>query len=134
MAPLSPSALVPCPVNAGSVAARVVVGPEVPPLVVVCAGVVLVGVVAVVPVRARAVAPVVCAGAGVLATVTVFVAEPHPPSSAPADTPRTSVIVDSRLRLIASMVFVARIAPPRWDFWETRSRVDPYRPVVAGRH
>jgi len=91
-------------VNAGSGAVRVVVGPGVPPFVVVCAGVVVVEVVLVV---GRVVVPVLSDGAGALDTDTVLVPPPHPPSSNP-----TTSVVGSRPCLIASMVFVARLRPP----------------------
>ena len=95
-APLSPSAVATVPVlvcvNAGSGAVRVVVGPEVPPFSL-GAVVVLVGVLARVVVVSGCVVAVVvsvrCAG-GALATETVFVAPPHPPSSTARVTPSSS--------------------------------------------
>jgi hypothetical protein len=79
-------------VNAGSGAVRVAFGLDVPPFVVVCAGVVAVGAVfVVVGVLVVAVVPALCAGGGALAAVTVFVPDPHPPSTAPPA--RQSIVV-----------------------------------------
>ena len=44
---------------------------------------------------------------------TVFVAEPHPPNSAPHATPRVNVAVRAKAARIAHIVFAARLAPPR---------------------
>jgi hypothetical protein len=97
-------------VNAGSGAARVLVGAGVPPCVVVRAGVALAGVVDVEGVPA---VPVVCDTDGALAAETVLVEEPHPPVSAATDTPITSTIAERGPRLIASNIFAARAWPPR---------------------
>ena len=119
-APLSPSAVatvpVPVCVNAGSGAVRVVVGPEVPPFSL-GAGVVLFGVLArvVVVVGCVVVVFVPCAG-GALAMDTVFVPPPQPASSATKATPRPSVSVERKLRLIALMIFAAGHAPPHPTF------------------
>jgi hypothetical protein len=89
-APLTPSALGSCCVNAGSGAARVLVGADAPPFVV--CDCVVVGVVAGVLVVRCAVVPPVWEGAGVLSTVTVFVEEPQPPRSPTPSSPTASIL------------------------------------------
>jgi hypothetical protein len=105
-------------VNAGAVAVRVVPGLAVPPLplggaVVVLVDAVEVGVVVVFVVLV-AVAPVevVPSGSGVLAS-TVFVPPPQPASSAASAIARRAVGIVGERRLMASMIFAARPAPPR---------------------
>ena len=116
VAPLSPSAAPSFCVKAGSGAAWVLVGACAPPFVVACAGVVLCGVVAVevVSVVVGAFVPVVCVTVGVPATDTVLVAEPHPPSSAPPDTPRTTATSAETLLVIVCMLFAASVGSPRF--------------------
>jgi hypothetical protein len=104
-------------VKAGSGAVWVVLGAEVPPFVVVCLPVVVVvvvvGVLEVV-FTGSVVVGVEGSGAGEPAAETVFVDEPHPPSSRPVGAARLKrARVVSRERLIAPMVFAARATPPR---------------------
>jgi hypothetical protein len=94
-------------VKAGSGALRVLAGAETVPVVGVLAG----GVLAVLVVGCVAVAWV---AGGVPATDTVFVCEPHAPSSAPAPTPMASASAAGSTRLIAVMVFAKRPCPPRF--------------------
>jgi hypothetical protein len=86
-----------------------------------CPAVVLGGVVAVEG-GAEASVPVVCAPPPVVwervggpATDTVLVAEPQPPTNAPAEIPSATTIAERRLRLIAAMVFAVGTAPPRQE-------------------
>jgi hypothetical protein len=104
-------------VNAGAGAVRVVVGLEVPPLGALAGGVVLVGVVVLerVCVRGVVVVVVLCTG-GALAMDTVFVPPPQPASSATKATPRPSVSVERKLRLMILMIFAVGHAPPHPTF------------------
>jgi hypothetical protein len=109
---------------------RVVPGAEVPPLVLVCAGVpveVPVGVLVDFDVvLCVLVVALVWATAGALVAETVFVCEPHPPSAAPPERPsRRAEATASEVRFIASMVFADRVAPPRlgWSAIEPAARL-----------
>jgi hypothetical protein len=112
VAALRPSDEAAFSVNAGSVAVRVLVRAGVPPpfaVVLVLGRVVAVDVLPGVGVPVL----VVCETAGVPATDTVFVPEPHAPSSAPADTPRSSAIAAERLDFIVLILFAACAGTPR---------------------
>jgi hypothetical protein len=88
-------------VNAGSGAARVLVGADVPPFVLVC-DCVVVGVVAdVLVVGGCVVVPTVWEADGVLTTVTVFVEEPQPPRSPTPNSPTANIVVALASRLMA---------------------------------
>jgi hypothetical protein len=97
----------------------VVEGAEVPPLVVVCAGVLVVGVVEVVVVGAvllvLVVGVLVWATVGELATDTVLVWEPQPPSITPPEIARqrAAAVPSWFVGLIAPMVFGGARTPPR---------------------
>ena len=97
----SPSAVAPFSVNAGAVAVRVVVGAGVPPPEVVPVVVVPVGAVVVLVVGCA----VVCAGSGELATDTVLVAPPQPPSRAVRAAVRATV--EARTE-------IGRVIGPAW--------------------
>jgi hypothetical protein len=109
--------------GAGAVRAGLDVGAEAPPLVVVCAGAVLDGVVAVLVVRFAGcvlLVLVVCVVAGELAAVTVLVPPPHPLSSGGSSSnnnnpPSAAGGVADGVRglIIALMVFVPYAVSPR---------------------
>jgi hypothetical protein len=85
-------------VKAGSAAERVVVGPDVPPPVVVFSGVD--GVLVAEELVFDCVPVCVFGVSGALETVTVFVPEPHAASSAAQPTPSAAAIVEDPVRVI----------------------------------